>query len=169
MSRETVWPITLGKIDSKVRMEDSLMSRIVKILSICILYVVVSMAAFGQGAHYTYPYSIECPDRLVQSGETVTINAKFPGGHTGDFYEPVYSWSVSMGTVVSGQGTPSIRLEVPNDEGGSINVILDRSLSIARYWRAKNGELLDGMRSRKCCADCEMASACTARTFSPAG
>ncbi|MFO5197480.1 hypothetical protein RCL06_24100, partial [Salmonella enterica subsp. enterica serovar Typhimurium] len=42
---------------------------------------------------------------------------------------PVYTWSVSNGTIASGQGTPSITVEVPRDAEGSFEVSLDRKFT----------------------------------------
>jgi hypothetical protein len=87
----------------------------------------------GQGAHYTYPFNIECPQNRVIAGEQVTITARFENGHTGDKYLPGYSWSVSMGSIVSGQGTSSITIVAGKDESGSLNVFLHRTFKEAHY------------------------------------
>lgn len=76
-----------------------------------VLLVQLSADAFGQDAHYTYPFSLSCPDGLVVSGETVSVGAAFEGGNTGERYEPTYAWSVSNGVIVEGQGTKEVRLK----------------------------------------------------------
>ncbi len=89
--------------------------------------------AFGQGAHYTYPFELECPVTAVLAGEKVRVGTKFEGGHTGDAYSPTYNWSLSAGTIVSGQGTMEIEIEVGSDLIDIIHVNLDRSFTQAHY------------------------------------
>jgi hypothetical protein len=98
-----------------------------------LLILLLSGAAAGQGAHYTYPFSLVCPERLVIAGESVSIEAKFEGGHTGERYQPAYNWSVSAGQILSGQGTPAITMQVPAEEGAVINVSLQRSFLEAHF------------------------------------
>ncbi len=87
----------------------------------------------GQGVHYTYPFKVECPTEIVRAGESASVTAKFEDGHTGDIYSPNYSWTVSFGTVITGQGTPSITVEVAKGESGALIVTLDRNFSEAHY------------------------------------
>ena len=92
-----------------------------------------STAVFAQGAHYTYPFSIECPETLVLAGETISLKAQFAGGYTGERYAPTYNWSVSAGQIKSGQGTPDITLEIPKEEFSTINVSLTRTFMEAHF------------------------------------
>ena len=104
-----------------------------QLIKLTLVILVSSVWAFAQGAHYTYPFSVECPDSLVSSGEVVGVKAKFEGGHTGDSYSPTYTWYVSQGTVASGQGTPSITVEIGRSDAGTLTVTLERSFSQAHY------------------------------------
>lgn len=49
--------------------------------------------------------SVTGPSSVVQSGETMTFTANVSGGSQDT---PTYSWTVDKGTIVEGQGTPSI-------------------------------------------------------------
>jgi hypothetical protein len=99
---------------------------------ILILFASVA-AAFGQGAHYTYPFSVGCPDEIVVAGQSVTIAAKFEDGKTGELYIPSYNWSVSQGIISSGQGTPSITIEIGRENVGQVIVTLDRVFNEAHF------------------------------------
>ena len=103
------------------------------IRKIALILFASSSAVFGQGAHYTYPFKIECPDYRVSAGDEVTINAHFEGGHTGDKYSPTYNWSVSMGTIVNGQGTSSITIKVGEMDSGMLTTSLVRTFAEAHY------------------------------------
>lgn len=89
----------------------------------------------AQGAHYTYPFSVPCPAALTSPDQTITLKAEFEGGHTGERYSPTYNWSVSAGTIISGQGTPSITLKTPRpaDITDSVTVTLERRFREAHY------------------------------------
>jgi hypothetical protein len=104
------------------------------ILSLVIILSAASLSA-GQGAHYPYPFSVRCPDRIISPGETITINAEFEGGHIGERYSPIYNWIVSAGTIVGGQGTPSITVGTlsPEDFTDSVTVTLERRFSEAHF------------------------------------
>src|SRR5688572_279228 len=98
-----------------------------------LIFFAMSATAFGQGAHYTYPFSIQCPDEMVTAGQSVKIDAKFEGGYTGERYSPTYNWSVSQGIIGSGQGTPSITVEVEKANAGQLIVTLNRGFNVAHY------------------------------------
>lgn len=100
---------------------------------IVFILTVFATSALGQGAHYTYPFEIVCPEGLVVAGSSATITAKFEGGYTGERYAPTYNWSVSAGTIASGQGTPSITLEPWKEGPDSITVTLERTFMEAHY------------------------------------
>jgi hypothetical protein len=57
--------------------------------------------------------SVSGSPSVVQPGGTATFTASVSGDVT-------YSWSVSRGEIISGQGTPSIRVQAPNTSGGNI-------------------------------------------------
>src|SRR5687767_14422284 len=84
--------------------------------------LLVTDVVSGQGAHYTYPFSLECPESVALPGETISIKTQFEGGYTGERYSPTYNWNVSAGEITSGQGTSSISLRVPTV--GDSNIIV---------------------------------------------
>ena len=102
---------------------------------VLIILFLASLAGFAeaQGAHYTYPFAIECPDRVVSPGETISVRAKFEGGYTGDRYSPTYNWGASSGNIESGQGTPSISLTIGTDEASNVHVTLTRNFLEAHF------------------------------------
>ena len=104
----------------------------IRALSLLIFFA-ASSATFGQGAHYTYPFSIACPDELMTPGHPVTIAANFADGHTGERYLPTYNWSVSQGIIASGQGTPSITVEINRENIGQVTITLDRVFKEAHF------------------------------------
>ncbi|HEV7377029.1 MAG TPA: hypothetical protein VGN95_20095 [Pyrinomonadaceae bacterium] len=65
--------------------------------------------------------SISGPD-TVAVGAPVTFTASVNGGTPG--ISPVYNWTVTAGTITSGQGTPSITVDTSGLAGQSINAAL---------------------------------------------
>lgn len=108
------------------------MTRIKNPIFLVIIILAASAEALSQGAHYTYPFSIGCPEERVRAGAVVSIDAKFEGGYTGENYSPTYNWSVSQGSIVSGQGTPSVQVDT-GPGGGDVTVILNREFTQAHY------------------------------------
>jgi hypothetical protein len=70
--------------------------------------------------------SIYCPD-TVTLGAPVTFTANLSGGTAN--ITPVYNWSVSAGTIISGQGTPSIQVDTTGLGGQPITA----NLSVEGY------------------------------------
>lgn len=70
--------------------------------------------------------SIYCPD-TVALGAPVTFTANLSGGTAG--VTPVYNWSVTNGTIISGQGTPSIQV----DSAGLGGQAITANLSVEGY------------------------------------
>jgi hypothetical protein len=62
--------------------------------------------------------SVTGPSEVTAPGGTMTFTANLSGGNQEGI---TYSWSVSAGSIVEGQGTPSIRVQVPSD-GSVTNV-----------------------------------------------
>jgi hypothetical protein len=81
-------------------------------------------AVFAQDK--TYPFSIECPGGPVRLGGTVTFSVKFPNP-SDEKVKAVWNWTISNGTIISGQATPTIT--VAGYEAGSITVTVERKLS----------------------------------------
>lgn len=98
-----------------------------------LIFLMAGAPVFGQGAHYTYPFTVQCPDEIVRAGQHITITANFEGGKTGDTNSPIYNWSVSQGTIVSGQGTPSTTVEIGKTDVGTLTVTLDRNFNGAHF------------------------------------
>lgn len=70
--------------------------------------------------------SIYCPD-TVTLGAPVTFTANLSGGTAG--INPIYNWTVSAGTIISGQGTPSIQVDTTGLGGQPITA----NLSVEGY------------------------------------
>jgi hypothetical protein len=100
---------------------------------IIFILIVFAGSAFGQGAHYTYPFQVVCPEGVIVAGGSAIVTAEFEGGSTGNRYAPTYNWTVSAGTIVSGQGTSSITVEAVKEGSESITVTLERTFLEAHY------------------------------------
>lgn len=74
------------------------------------------------------PPPVLCPNISISGPETspvgtpVTFTANLSGGTPG--ITPVYNWTISAGTITSGQGTPSITIDTTGLAGQSINAAL---------------------------------------------
>ena len=64
---------------------------------------------------------ISCPD-TVKLGQTITFNASVT--NVAPTITPTYQWTVSAGTIVSGQGTPTITVDTTGLTGQPINARL---------------------------------------------
>lgn len=60
--------------------------------------------------------SVSCPTDLVEVGQPVNVSANVSGGDPSAAI--TYNWTVSAGTISSGQGTPSITVDTTGLEGG---------------------------------------------------
>lgn len=69
---------------------------------------------------------VNCPDNIVL-GEPVTFTSNVTGGSSN--ITPTYNWTVSAGTIIEGQGTPTIRV----DTTGLAGQTLTASLSMDGY------------------------------------
>ena len=61
--------------------------------------------------------SVSCPSD-VEAGQPITFTASVSGGEAG--FSPTYNWSVSAGTITSGQGTSTITVDTTNIGGQSV-------------------------------------------------
>jgi hypothetical protein len=61
--------------------------------------------------------TVSCPD-AVDLGQPITFTASVTGGPEG--FAPTYNWSVSAGTITSGQGTSSITVDTAGLGGQSV-------------------------------------------------
>ena len=66
--------------------------------------------------------SISCPTDQVVAGTPATVSVNLTGG--GNF-NATYTWTVSAGTITSGQGTPSITVDTTNAAGQTITATVD--------------------------------------------
>lgn len=66
--------------------------------------------------------SVSCPDSAVENS-TVTFTSTFSGG-SGNI-TPSYSWTVSAGRIIRGQGTPSIVVDTTGLGGQTVRADLD--------------------------------------------
>ena len=64
--------------------------------------------------------SVSCPDSVDQ-GTAITFTASVTGGGG----SPTYNWSVSAGTISSGQGTPSITVDTATLGGQTVTATVD--------------------------------------------
>jgi hypothetical protein len=64
---------------------------------------------------------ISCPD-TVRVGQAITFSANVTNLATG--ITPIYQWTVSAGTITSGQGTPSITVDTTGLAGQPVNARL---------------------------------------------
>jgi len=63
-----------------------------------------------------------CPDS-VRSGEEADFTAEVVGA--GAFFKPTYDWQISAGTLVSGQGTPSIKVDTTGLGGQPVDATVE--------------------------------------------
>ena len=59
--------------------------------------------------------TVEGPD-AVDEGQEIVFTANISGGEP--YLEPTYSWSVSTGKIISGQGTPTIKVDTTDLAAG---------------------------------------------------
>jgi len=67
--------------------------------------------------------TVDCPTSAVQPGTAATVTVNLSGGAPG--LTPTYNWSVSDGTIASGQGTPSISIDTTGQDGKNITATVE--------------------------------------------
>jgi hypothetical protein len=67
--------------------------------------------------------TLACPSAIVQHGEPLTFAARISGGTPSAQYS--FSWTVSAGTIMSGQGTPTITVDSTGLWGQNIAATLE--------------------------------------------
>jgi hypothetical protein len=65
---------------------------------------------------------VSCPDS-VRSAEEAGFTAEVVGA--GAFFKPTYDWQISAGTLASGQGTPSIKVETTGLRGQTVEATVE--------------------------------------------
>ena len=66
--------------------------------------------------------SISCPTDQVTAGTPATVSVNVSGGGT---YNVTYNWTVSAGTISSGQGTPSITIDTTGLAGQNVTATVE--------------------------------------------
>ena len=66
--------------------------------------------------------SISCPTDTIQAGSPATVSVNLSGG--GNF-NVTYNWTVSAGTISSGQGTSSITVDTTGQAGHNITATVE--------------------------------------------
>jgi len=67
--------------------------------------------------------TVDCPTSAVAPGTAATVTVNVVGGATG--LTPTYNWSVSDGTIASGQGSPSITIDTTGQAGKNITATVN--------------------------------------------
>jgi len=67
--------------------------------------------------------TVDCPTSAVTPGTAATVTVNLSGGAAG--VTPTYNWSVSDGTIASGQGTPSISIDTTGQDGKNITATVE--------------------------------------------
>lgn len=82
----------------------------------------VSFPASAQEAVSCPTITVSCPDS-VQAGKELTFTASVSGGD--ENVGPTFNWSVSVGTISSGQGTATIIVDTTGTGGQTITATVD--------------------------------------------
>ncbi|HJQ38285.1 MAG TPA: hypothetical protein VKB93_14205 [Thermoanaerobaculia bacterium] len=91
--------------------------------SLRLLLLAAAMNAFGQAAPASCPaVRVSCPD-MVKAGEDLTFTASVSGGAAD--VTPTYNWTVSAGSIKSGQGTSTIVVDTTGTGGQTITATVD--------------------------------------------
>lgn len=85
-------------------------------LLVCVAPLVVGQQAPAPAAPPCPKLSVTAPD-TVSSGDEIKITANVTGGDKD--VTPTYNWSVSAGSIASGQGTSVITIDSKEIEAGS--------------------------------------------------
>jgi len=80
----------------------------------------VTVAVFGCAPPPCPAITVSCPD-AVDQGATITFTASLQGGGG----TPTYNWSVSAGTIASGQGTTTITVDTAGLGGQTVTATVD--------------------------------------------
>jgi hypothetical protein len=70
--------------------------------------------ALGDSQQACPTISVSCPDDF-KDGEPLTFTAKVSGGNQN--VVPIYDWTVSVGKIIQGQGSPSIKVDMTGFPG----------------------------------------------------
>jgi hypothetical protein len=85
----------------------------------CVAFSSTTVTVNAPKCHPPCPtVTVDCPSGVTPEGTPVTFTANVTGGAPG--VTATYNWSVSAGTITSGQGTPSITVDTKGLGGQSI-------------------------------------------------
>lgn len=88
-----------------------------------VLLLAAAMSASGQDAPVSCPeVRVSCPDS-VQAGAELTFTVDVHGGS--EEVTPTFNWTVSAGSIQSGQGTPTIVVDTTGTGGQTITATVD--------------------------------------------
>jgi hypothetical protein len=91
-------------------------------------FATISLAAIAtprQSAAQCPTVTIECPAGIALPRDPLTFTANINGGDIN--IQPTFKWTISAGTIISGQGTPTITVDTTGLEGGSVTVTVEIS------------------------------------------
>jgi hypothetical protein len=95
-------------------------------IAVLVLLTAIGTMSFPASAQDAAPscpaVNVSCPDS-VQAGEELTFTAGVSGGDP--IVQPTYNWSVSAGTISSGQGTATIIVDTAGTGGQTITATAD--------------------------------------------
>ncbi|MGA9773412.1 MAG: hypothetical protein WBV94_30555 [Blastocatellia bacterium] len=98
----------------------------VRFLALSVVMLISTITPFSMNAASAQAkcptVKTSCPDS-VKVGEILTFTANITGGD--DEVTPTYNWSVSAGTISSGQGTSTIQVETQEAGGMTITATVD--------------------------------------------
>lgn len=87
------------------------------------ILLIAAFHAFAQDAPASCPaVNVSCPD-MVKEGADLTFTADLSGGPSG--VTPTYNWTVSAGSIKSGQGTSTIVVDTTDTGGQTITATVD--------------------------------------------
>jgi len=93
------------------------------IICLCFILIAIVDHSFAQAKKTACPVVRVTGPAEVSAGDLLVITANVRGGDAG--VTPTYNWSVSAGTISSGQGTPTITVDLTGTEGQSVTATVD--------------------------------------------
>lgn len=64
--------------------------------------------------------TVDCPINPAEPGKTMTFTANVKSDEPN--FQPAFNWTVTYGTIISGQGTPTITVKIPEQTHGSYTI-----------------------------------------------
>lgn len=91
-------------------------------IAVLVLLATIGTAASAQAAVSCPTVTVSCPDS-VRVGEELTFTVSVSGGDAD--VQPTFNWTVSAGTISSGQGTSTIVVDTTGTGGQTITATVD--------------------------------------------